>query len=217
MPIGKSNGCVNKRNEHLDICVILAYTKDKEIFATVLNKPSAIQQGPDAPEKQKWKSENGKAEKEKRKMKILVAFDGSKPAKKALRLAREHARAFQAETIYVINCLEGDAQTQIQHLEEAEQHLAYARVFLNEADINSETKLSTDAIGAGEEIVAFAEEKNIDEIIIGIVQKSKVGKLLFGSTAQYVILNAICPVVTVKSPASLNTLYPVGWRSTWLS
>ena len=144
------------------------------------------------------KNKNGKAEKEKRKMKILVAFDGSKPAKKALRLAREHARAFQAETIYVINCLEGDAQTQIQHLEEAEPHLAYARVFLNEADINSETKLSTDAIGAGEEIVAFAEEKNIDEIIIGIVQKSKVGKLLFGSTAQYVILNAICPVVTVK-------------------
>jgi nucleotide-binding universal stress UspA family protein len=144
------------------------------------------------------KSINGKAKKEKREMKILVAFDGSEPAKKALRLAREHAHAFQAEMIYVINCLEGDAQTQIQHLDEAEQHMAYARVFLSEADIYSETKLSTDAIGAGEEIVAFAEEKNIDEIIIGIVQKSKVGKLLFGSTAQYVILNAICPVVTVK-------------------
>ena len=131
-------------------------------------------------------------------MKILVAFDGSEPAKKALKVAREHARAFRSETIYVINCLEGDAQTQIKGLEEAEQQLAYARVFLSETDLRCETKLSTEAIGAGEEILAFADDYGIDEIIIGIVQKSKVGKLLFGSTAQHVILNANCPVVTVK-------------------
>jgi nucleotide-binding universal stress UspA family protein len=35
-------------------------------------------------------------------------------------------------------------------------------------------------------------------VIIGIVKKSKVGKILFGSTAQYLILNAPCPVLTVR-------------------
>jgi nucleotide-binding universal stress UspA family protein len=35
-------------------------------------------------------------------------------------------------------------------------------------------------------------------IVIGIVKKSKVGKLFFGSTAQYLILKAHCPVLTVK-------------------
>jgi nucleotide-binding universal stress UspA family protein len=50
----------------------------------------------------------------------------------------------------------------------------------------------------GEDLVQFAEENKIDEIIIGIRKRSKVGKLMFGSTAQYVILNAPCPVVSIK-------------------
>jgi nucleotide-binding universal stress UspA family protein len=51
---------------------------------------------------------------------------------------------------------------------------------------------------AGEDLVMLAEENKVDEIIIGVRRRSKVGKLLFGSTAQYVILNASCPVVSVK-------------------
>jgi len=51
---------------------------------------------------------------------------------------------------------------------------------------------------AGEDLVKFANENDIDEILIGIQKTSKVGKLLFGSTAQFVILEASCPVVTVK-------------------
>ena len=51
---------------------------------------------------------------------------------------------------------------------------------------------------SGEQLVKFAEEQEIDQIFLGIIKTSKVGKLLFGSTAQYVILHAPCPVVTVK-------------------
>lgn len=44
----------------------------------------------------------------------------------------------------------------------------------------------------------FEKENEIDEIVIGVKRRSKVGKLLFGSNAQYIILQAHCPVVTVK-------------------
>jgi len=132
------------------------------------------------------------------KMKILVGYDGSKPAKEALRLAKEHANAFNAETVYVLNALEADATGRPGTLEKAEQDLAYAEVFLKDGNFTTETKLLTQGLSPGEGLVEFAKENGIDEILIGIVRTSKVGKLVFGSTAQYVILKAPCPVVTVK-------------------
>jgi nucleotide-binding universal stress UspA family protein len=53
-------------------------------------------------------------------------------------------------------------------------------------------------LSPGEDIVEFAKENKIDEIIVGVKRRSKVGKLLMGSTAQVVILQASCPVISVK-------------------
>ena len=41
------------------------------------------------------------------------------------------------------------------------------------------------------------QKNEVDEIIVGVKRRSKVGKLVFGSNAQYVILEALCPVLTV--------------------
>jgi nucleotide-binding universal stress UspA family protein len=46
--------------------------------------------------------------------------------------------------------------------------------------------------------VQFAEENKIDLIVVGIRRRSRVQKLVFGSNAQYAILEAPCPVLTVK-------------------
>jgi nucleotide-binding universal stress UspA family protein len=61
-----------------------------------------------------------------------------------------------------------------------------------------EVNLLLTDLTSGEELVKFAEDQKIDQIFLGIVKKSKVGKLLFGSTAQYIILHSPCPVVTVQ-------------------
>jgi nucleotide-binding universal stress UspA family protein len=65
-------------------------------------------------------------------------------------------------------------------------------------DIRCETQTSVSYQSPGEDLVNYARDNNIDEIIIGIRRRSKVGKLVFGSTAQYVILEAPCPVLAVK-------------------
>ena len=64
--------------------------------------------------------------------------------------------------------------------------------------IPCESILSVRGLEAGEDLIRLAEENKVEEIIIGVRRRSKVGKLLFGSTAQYVILNAKCPVVSVS-------------------
>jgi len=65
-------------------------------------------------------------------------------------------------------------------------------------DIVCETHTSVSYNSPGEDLVRFAKENDIDEIIIGVKKRSKVGKLVFGSTTQYVILKAPCPVLAVK-------------------
>lgn len=49
------------------------------------------------------------------------------------------------------------------------------------------------------EIVSYANNVDAEYIVISGRKRSPAGKAIFGSTSQYVILNAQCPVVTVPS------------------
>jgi nucleotide-binding universal stress UspA family protein len=129
-------------------------------------------------------------------MNILVAYDGSKVSKQAVQLAKKHARAFGARIVLVYSMV-GGPEIPRQDFERAEKELQSQEIGLKEEGFGCETLLSVRGMEAGEDIVKLAEEKGAEEIILGIQKKSKVGKLLFGSTAQYVILNAECPVVTI--------------------
>jgi nucleotide-binding universal stress UspA family protein len=50
---------------------------------------------------------------------------------------------------------------------------------------------------AAETILATAEARACGNIVLGVRNRSKVGKLLLGSVAQEVLLNAPCPVLAV--------------------
>jgi nucleotide-binding universal stress UspA family protein len=130
-------------------------------------------------------------------MKILVGYDGTSSAKEALNLAKTHAKAFGA-TVNVVTSMEKGTEAQREQIEQSERGLEWAKSLFDENEIACETHLLIRGMTSGEDLVEFAEENKIDEIIVGVKRRSKVGKLLMGSTAQYVILNASCPVVTVK-------------------
>lgn len=131
-------------------------------------------------------------------MKIMVAYAGGLDVDNAvLDVAKNHAKAFKA-TVYVVCSMKHVAEKQMNELEKLEKKLAYIRGAFEEEGIDCETHVLVRGLTPGEDIVEFATDKKVDEIIIGIEKKSKVGKLLFGSNAQIIILEAPCPVVSVK-------------------
>lgn len=130
-------------------------------------------------------------------MKIVVGYDGTSAAKEALDLAKIHAKAFGA-TVDVVTSMEKGTEDQREEIEQAERGLEWAKSLFEENDIECGTHLLIRGMAPGEDLVEFAKENNADEIIVGVKRRSKVGKLLMGSTAQFVILQAACPVVSVK-------------------
>jgi nucleotide-binding universal stress UspA family protein len=130
-------------------------------------------------------------------MRIMVGYDGSGPAKDALELAKNHAKAFRAEVDLVTSMYHG-AEDALEKIERAKEELEKAKEGFDAEGIACETHLLIRGLDPGEDLVRFAKEHQVDEIIIGVRRRSKVGKIVLGSAAQYVVMEAHCPVVTIK-------------------
>ena len=130
-------------------------------------------------------------------MKILVGYDYSTVNQDVLALAKQHAQAFKAE-VHLLRSLERNPELQRDTIQQAEQNLNHVKREFATLGLDCDTHVVISALSAGEDIVQFAEQNSIDLIVIGVRRRSKVGKLLFGSNAQLIILTAPCPVLTVK-------------------
>jgi nucleotide-binding universal stress UspA family protein len=130
-------------------------------------------------------------------MKILVGYDGTNSAKEALNLAKSHAKVLGA-SVEVVTSMQKGTESERKVIEQAELGLEYAKSLFEKDGIACNTHLLIRGLSAGEDLVEFANENQIDQIVVGVKRRSKVGKLLMGSTAQYVILQAECPVISVK-------------------
>jgi len=72
---------------------------------------------------------------------------------------------------------------------------------LTEAGIEHEMSQPTDGRTAAEAILTAAVASSADLVVIGLRRRTPVGKLITGSTAQHILLDAPCPVLTVKPAA----------------
>jgi len=148
-------------------------------------------------------------------MNIVICYDGTKPAKAAIKAGIQMCKAFKAKAHIVISVIvdgseryefiDDDSSKEHKTINSAKKVLNQATNFMENAQVPWKTHLLNRGLTPGEDFVSFAKEINADFIIIGVRQRSKVGKLLTGSTAQYTILKALCPVLTIPPKAQVDT------------
>jgi nucleotide-binding universal stress UspA family protein len=141
-------------------------------------------------------------------MKLVVGYNGSNSSKKALAMVQKYAKDFNAK-VHILTSLVGEqvppealtwrvVGQEADIIKEVESSLELAQKTLADKGISAEKHLLIRGLEPGEDIVQFAKDVDADFIVIGIGKTSRVGKLFFGSNAQYVILESSCPVITVK-------------------
>ena len=129
-------------------------------------------------------------------MKILVGYDGSEMAQRALTVAQRRAKALKAElhifTAAANGKIDSPKNTRL------ESGLKDSEMLCQACNIKCTIEMSQQQMSVAEDLVRYAKENEIDEIVIGLRRRSQLGKLLFGSTSRQVILDAPCPVLAVK-------------------
>lgn len=129
-------------------------------------------------------------------MKIVVGFDGSNVAKDALQLVFDRAEKLGA-TIEVVQAVQQSHTLKYDEIRRSEQALENDAKSYAKDNTNYKTHLLVTPLTPGEALVEYAKEKSADEMVIGVRRRSKVSKLVFGSTAQHVILHSPCPVLSI--------------------
>ena len=129
---------------------------------------------------------------------LMVCYEDTDIGKAALRLAQQYAKEWRV-AVDVVSTVKREEPLAIPEVKRMEdQFRLQIKEQFRHKDIPYHVHLLVDIYSPGEQLVRFSEGKAYEFIFIGISKRSKVGKLLFGSTAQYMILNAPVPVITVN-------------------
>ncbi len=129
---------------------------------------------------------------------IVVGYVPKSEGRAALRRAAEEARLRGARLI-VVNSARGGRDFDDDDAVKADAELATVSQQLKDAGIEAEVRQLVRGMDVAEDLIAVAEENAADFIVIGLRRRSPVGKLILGSNAQRILLDAPCPVLAVKA------------------
>ncbi len=128
---------------------------------------------------------------------IVAAVDDEDRMEKIVSFAAEEAK-LRGQKLNIIHSLFGGDKTGQKDVERARELLERAEKVARDYGVEVETHLLVRGLEPADDIIAFSEENNAELIVMGVRKRSPVGKLLFGSVAQRVILNTDIPVMCIK-------------------
>jgi nucleotide-binding universal stress UspA family protein len=131
-------------------------------------------------------------------MAIVVGYVPTPEGRAALRKGAEEAR-LRGTKLLVINSNRGGREMTSGDSVRHEADLADVRAQLERDGIEHEVRQMVRGLEPAEDLIAVAEEIGAEFIVIGLRRRTTVGKLILGSNAQRVLLDATCPVLAVKA------------------
>jgi nucleotide-binding universal stress UspA family protein len=129
---------------------------------------------------------------------IVVGYVPKPEGRAALRKAAQEARLRQADLV-VVNSHRGGREFDSEDAVKSEEQLEAIREELQSAGIKHEVRQLVRGMDPADDLVSVAEEVGAEIIVIGLRRRTPVGKLILGSNAQRVLLDASCPVLAVKA------------------
>lgn len=129
---------------------------------------------------------------------VVVGYVDKPEGEAALQRAIEEATLRRSKLVVVSSHrggdeFDGDASRQ------ADAALARINALLEASGVDHDVRHMVRGFEPAEDLISIAEASGADLIVIGLRRRSPVGKLILGSNAQRVLLDAHCPVLAVKA------------------
>ncbi|MEO6997263.1 MAG: universal stress protein [Terracoccus sp.] len=131
-------------------------------------------------------------------MAIVVGYVATKEGRAALKRAAEEC-VLRGTKLVVISSHRGGKDFDAEESKRFEAELERVKKMLEEQGLEHDVRSLVRGNDAAEDLISVAEAESADFIVIGLRRRSPVGKLILGSNAQRILLDAGCPVLAVKA------------------
>jgi nucleotide-binding universal stress UspA family protein len=131
---------------------------------------------------------------------IVVGYVAKAEGRAAVDAALAEARRRGARLLVINSALGGGALKSADAVS-SEAELDELRAKMAAAGVEGAARMYVRGLDPAHDIVQAAEENDAELIVIGLRRRTPVGKLILGSNAQRILLDAHCPVLAVKADA----------------
>jgi nucleotide-binding universal stress UspA family protein len=129
---------------------------------------------------------------------IVVGYVSRPEGRAALRVGVAEAK-LRGARLLVVNSTKGGQQVDVGDAAAVGEELDAIRQELAQTGVDFEVRELARGEEVSEDLISVAEESDATFIVIGLRRRTPVGKLIMGSHAQRILLDASCPVLAVKA------------------
>jgi len=128
---------------------------------------------------------------------VVVGYVAKPEGEAAVEQGIAEARLRNA-TLIVVNSHRGGREFDDDTSVQSEHDLTGLETRLKESGVEYELRQLVRGYEPAEDLIGIAESSDAELIVIGLRRRTPVGKLILGSNAQRILLDAHCPVLAVK-------------------